>query len=42
VDGDVADVLVQRAGGNPLFLGEALRDLIERGALRRSNGSWVS
>src|SRR5947209_2445724 len=42
VDPEVVDVLVQRAGGNPLFLGEALRDLIECGALLRSNGSWVS
>ena len=42
VEPGVVDLLVQRAGGNPLFLGEALRDLIECGALRRSNGSWVS
>ena len=31
----VADLLVERAGGNPFFLEEALRDLVERGALRR-------
>jgi len=36
----VADLLVDRAGGNPLFLEEALRDLVERGALRRENGSY--
>ena len=36
----VADVLVERAGGNPFFLEEAFRDLVERGALRRNNGSW--
>ena len=36
----VADLLVERAGGNPFFLEEALRDLVERGALRRANGSW--
>jgi ABC-type transport system substrate-binding protein/class 3 adenylate cyclase len=36
----VADVLVERAGGNPFFLQEAFRDLVERGALRRVNGSW--
>jgi ABC-type transport system substrate-binding protein/class 3 adenylate cyclase len=36
----VADLIAQRAGGNPLFVGEALRDLVERGALRRQNGGW--
>jgi ABC-type transport system substrate-binding protein/class 3 adenylate cyclase len=36
----VAEVLVERAGGNPFFLEEAFRDLVERGALRRQNGSW--
>jgi ABC-type transport system substrate-binding protein/class 3 adenylate cyclase len=43
-DGDlpdsVAELLVERAGGNPFFLEEAFRDLVERGALRRQNGSW--
>jgi ABC-type transport system substrate-binding protein/class 3 adenylate cyclase len=36
----VADLLVERAGGNPFFLEEAFRDVVERGALRRSDGSW--
>ena len=36
----VSDLLVERAGGNPFFLEEALRDLVERGALTRSNGAW--
>jgi ABC-type transport system substrate-binding protein/class 3 adenylate cyclase len=36
----VADLIAGRAGGNPLFVSEALRDLVERGALRRSNGGW--
>jgi ABC-type transport system substrate-binding protein/class 3 adenylate cyclase len=36
----VADILVDRAGGNPFFLEEALRDLVERGALRRENGRY--
>jgi ABC-type transport system substrate-binding protein/class 3 adenylate cyclase len=36
----VADLIAGRAGGNPLFVGEALRDLVERGALRRANGGW--
>jgi ABC-type transport system substrate-binding protein/class 3 adenylate cyclase len=36
----VADLIAQRAGGNPLFVSEALRDLVERGVLRRENGGW--
>jgi ABC-type transport system substrate-binding protein/class 3 adenylate cyclase len=36
----VADELVARAGGNPFFLEEALRDLVERGALRREDGGY--
>ena len=36
----VADELADRAGGNPFFLEEALRDLVERGALRRENGRY--
>jgi ABC-type transport system substrate-binding protein/class 3 adenylate cyclase len=34
----VADLLADRAGGNPFFLEEALHDLVERGSLRRDNG----
>ena len=37
----VTDILAVRAGGNPFFLEEALRDLVERGALRRENGRFV-
>jgi ABC-type transport system substrate-binding protein/class 3 adenylate cyclase len=37
----VADLLVDRAGGNPFFLEEALRDLDEQGILRRENGRVV-
>jgi len=37
----VSEVLAVRAGGNPFFLEEALQDLLERGALRRDNGSLV-
>ena len=40
VPDEVSTVLAQRAGGNPLFLGEALRDLIERGALQRGDDGW--
>lgn len=36
----VGDILVDRSGGNPFFLEEALRDLVERGALRRENGRY--
>ena len=36
----VAEHLAERSGGNPFFLEEALRDLIERGALQRRNGGW--
>ncbi|MEP6640510.1 MAG: ABC transporter substrate-binding protein [Gaiellales bacterium] len=36
----VSDLIAQRAGGNPLFVTEALRDLVERGVIRRVNGSW--
>jgi ABC-type transport system substrate-binding protein/class 3 adenylate cyclase len=37
----VADLLAERAGGNPFFLEEAVRDLVERGALERDNGKWT-
>jgi ABC-type transport system substrate-binding protein/class 3 adenylate cyclase len=36
----VTDHLTQRSGGNPFFLEEALRDLVERGALVKENGKW--
>jgi len=37
---EVSSLLAERAGGNPFFLEEALRDLVERGALRRTNGAY--
>jgi ABC-type transport system substrate-binding protein/class 3 adenylate cyclase len=37
---DVAELLAERAGGNPFFLEEAFRDLVERGALKQANGGW--
>lgn len=40
VPSGVSEKLTERAGGNPFFLEEALRDLIERGALERRNGAW--
>ena len=36
----VSELLAERSGGNPFFLEEALRDLIERGALKRTDGKW--
>jgi tetratricopeptide (TPR) repeat protein len=32
--------IVERAGGNPLFIQESIRMLIDQGELRRSNGAW--
>jgi ABC-type transport system substrate-binding protein/class 3 adenylate cyclase/tetratricopeptide (TPR) repeat protein len=37
----VAELLTERSGGNPFFLEEAIRDLVERGALQRENGNWT-
>src|SRR5262249_32253509 len=39
--GELASLLAERAGGNPFFVGEAVRDLFERGALRREGGGLV-
>jgi ABC-type transport system substrate-binding protein/class 3 adenylate cyclase len=36
----VNELLAERSGGNPFFLEEAIRDLVERGALQRENGNW--
>jgi ABC-type transport system substrate-binding protein/class 3 adenylate cyclase len=36
----VTELLAERSGGNPFFLEEAFRDLVERGALRRVDGTW--
>ena len=35
---ELAQLLVERTGGNPYFVGEAVRDLGERGGLGRENG----
>ena len=40
VPDSVAELLAERSGGNPFFLEEAFRDLVERGVLERQNGSW--
>jgi ABC-type transport system substrate-binding protein/class 3 adenylate cyclase len=41
VAGALALLLAEGAGGNPYFIGEALRDLRERAALERENGRVV-
>jgi ABC-type transport system substrate-binding protein/class 3 adenylate cyclase len=41
VPDELALLLAERAGGNPYFVGEAIRDLRERGALERENGRIV-
>ena len=38
---ELAQLLAERTGGNPYFVGEAIRDLRERGALERENGRLV-
>ena len=35
---ELARLLVERSGGNPYFVGEAIRDLRERGAIEQKNG----
>src|SRR5919198_1420636 len=37
----VSELLAERSGGNPFFLEEAIRDLVERGALQRDDGKWT-
>ncbi|HET7678259.1 MAG TPA: adenylate/guanylate cyclase domain-containing protein [Candidatus Limnocylindrales bacterium] len=38
----VRDIVVTRAEGNPLFIEELLATLIDRGKLRRSEGTWTA
>ena len=40
IPAEVAALLAERAGGNPFFLEEALRDLVEQGSLLPKNGSY--
>ena len=37
---DVRDVVIQRAEGNPFFVEELVRTLIDIGVLERQNGGW--
>ncbi len=39
---EVRDRIVEAADGNPLFVEEMLRTLIDDGVLRRDDGSWVA
>jgi tetratricopeptide (TPR) repeat protein len=36
-----ADVILARTSGNPLFLCEIVRELVQRGAVSRQDGRWV-
>ena len=38
---ELAQLLAERTGGNPYFVGEAIRDLRERGVLEREDGHLV-
>jgi adenylate cyclase len=38
--GGLAEVIAERAGGNPFFAEEIVRDLAERGAIRGTRGSY--
>ncbi len=37
---NLAEVILDRSEGNPFFVEEVLRSLIERGVLARANGAW--
>ncbi|HUG38223.1 MAG TPA: adenylate/guanylate cyclase domain-containing protein [Candidatus Limnocylindrales bacterium] len=37
----LSDVIVKRAGGNPFYLEEIVRDLIATGVLARADGGWL-
>lgn len=39
---EVRDLIVERSDGNPFFVEEVIRMLIERGTLERHDGSWVA
>ncbi len=38
----VREVVIQRAEGNPFFVEELVRTLIDRGVLERQNGGWIA
>ncbi len=37
---DVIDLIIERAGGNPLFIEETFKSLVEKGTLVTENGVW--
>ena len=37
---ELAEVVQARSNGNPLFLSEIVRDLMQRGAVRQREGRW--
>jgi len=39
--GPLVDLVLERSGGNPLFMEELLRALIERGVLAEEPGRWI-
>ena len=39
---DVREVVIRRAEGNPFFVEELVRTLIDRGVLERQNGGWIA
>ena len=38
---EIARTIVRAASGNPLFIEEMLRMMVDEGAIARSNGSWI-
>ena len=38
----VREVVIQQAEGNPFFVEELVRTLIDRGVLKRQNGGWIA
>jgi class 3 adenylate cyclase/tetratricopeptide (TPR) repeat protein len=40
VEDAASALVVERAGGNPLFMEEVVRTLVERGELQRADGHW--
>ena len=41
LEDELAQLLAGQAGGNPYFVGEAIRDLRERGVLKQENGRFI-
>jgi hypothetical protein len=40
--GDLREAVIQRAEGNPFFVEELVRTLIDHGILKRRNGAWTA